>query len=187
VLDLLQVVKKEVEMEIKTRTPKDTLVTITVSGTGSHDCKATVTCKDFRGRLEIHSRGLTYPLSAPQNGATHYLKSGKTGIGLTTHEAERVDREYNDWLSNLPQEIKTRLHECRMLLVDAINGTLDEIRYQRDRWFESECKRSNLPQYDHPDVIAAQKALNDFDLEHPEIKAEIEARKAADIERHMWD
>jgi hypothetical protein len=163
-------------MEIKTRTPKDIPVTITVDGTGSHDCKATVTCKDFRGRLEIHSGGLTYPLSTPKNGATHYLKSGKILIGLTTHEAERVDQEYNDWLSNLPQEIKTRLHKCRMVLVDAINRSLDEIQYQRNIWFEKVIKS-----------FLAQKALSDFDLEHPEIKAEIEARKAADIEQHMWD
>lgn len=177
-------------MEIKSETTKGTPVTITIEGTDSIDCTARVTCgKLVNEVLSRHTGGMTYPLDNPRDGATHYLRTCRNvGVGLSKTEAERIDREYKGWLDSLPGEVKSRLHSRRDYLADGIRTALDEVRYKRDRWFESECKRGPLADYEADEcVVKARRELAEFDAAHPEIVAEIKARKAADAERHMWD
>jgi len=79
------------------------------------------------------------------------------------------------------------LRAKRENLILDINGILDETKYKRDKWFEDEGHRGNLPEYDSPEYRAAEQALEDFDIEHPEIIQGIEKEREESIEHHLWD
>ena len=165
------------QVRIKSETTKGTPITITLEGTCDFDTRAYVTCgRLVDERLERHLGGVTYQFQTPRDGATHYLRTYKNvGVGMSAAEAERVDRQYNEWLAGLPKEITLRLHRTRESLVDALRCTEAEIRCQREEWFESEHKQGTLPDYDSG-MVKARRELAEFDEAHPEIIANIRAQ-----------
>ena len=180
------------KMRITGKTPKGTPFTVELEGTSSLDCRAWVTCARLENEdMERHSSGLCYELPHPtSDGGTHCLRTcrGNVGIGLTSEEAARINSEYTGWLATLPAERAWRLHAHRDDLVATLRGARDDVRYRRDRWFESECKRGPLPDYDTDErVTQAQAELRAFDVAHPEVLSEIEAEAARAAKAHMWD
>ena len=177
-------------MRITGTTYKGNPLTIDLEGTSSSDCEATVTCATLTDAvLNRYSAGLAVQMDKPRDGATHCLwVPGKARIGLSSEEAARIDAEYRAWLATLPAERARRLHAHRGDLVAAYQGAMDEVEYQRNRWFEAESKRGPLPMYETDErVNRARAELRAFDEAHPEVGAEIAAERTRAIKAHMWD
>lgn len=176
-------------MRITGRGYKGSPITIDLEGTSSSDCTAHVTCASLtNAALNRYGVGLAVQMDKAQDGATHCLRTPKGSIGITSEEAARINAEYKGWLATLPAERAWRLHAHRDDLVAAYRGALDEVEYQRNRWFEAECKRGPLPDYETDErVNMAMAELRAFDEAHPEVYIEIEAEKARAAAAHMWD
>ena len=105
------------------------------------------------------------------------LNGKKTQIKVRVEDIPQYQERYN--------HTSKALRELRQNIVAQINGKLDDQRYAREKWFESECKTTNLPQYGGTEALNAK--LAEFDTNHLEIIAQIEAEKKAEVERHLWD
>lgn len=63
------------------------------------------------------------------------------------------------------------LRERRRALVDALAGAVEQVRYERERIHEDECGCcKSVPGYGNdPRIVGAERALAEFDRQHPEI------------------
>jgi hypothetical protein len=86
-----------------------------------------------------------------------------------------------DQYRNRPESLR----EQRQNLAADIRGALDDAGHARERAFNRDI--GGIPGYEIPAVVAARKALADFDAAHPEIAARIADDKAAAAERNTWN
>lgn len=132
-----------------------------------------------RDGKELHS-GWTPPRHRPGLPEGHVAAVGP--LALTQAEADTVQAAYDQAEASLPRD----LHAERRALVGAVL-TAEDV-WSDTRAYEHDHSDGSGRQFRHDAaneqrIKDAQGALCTFDAEHPEIKAEVDAKRAQDVER----
>ena len=111
---------------------------------------------------------------------------GLGGCLMLASEAAQLCEEYISLqaeIEALPEVIQSRLASKRHNLACAISWAMDEVEAAREHGYNEDI--GNIPSYDSPKYRAAVAALAQFDIYHPEIRAGLDAAKAAAVERYI--
>lgn len=121
--------------------------------------------------------------------------TGAPGV-LSRSQLAKLPAGYTHILGNVPLlaaevaaytaaavELPRDLHAERRALVLAHNAIADELDAARARAFDAADEVAPLTS---PELDAAAAALDAFDAAHPEIKAALDAERAAAVERNRW-
>jgi len=171
-----EMAKQEI-LKKQSRDGREIVVTIQTGPLGTPDLYVAIAGKTL-------GPGVVGPPPKPIDGVAHVIACSGKLVGLTATEAEMLGRAIEQARAEDPESKRQALRSERAMLHARIRGELDEVEAARERAFERDMEQ--IPSYDNPKVDAAYKALADFDLAHPEIKAELEREAKDSAERNAW-
>lgn len=140
-----------------------------------------------------HEVTLISPALRRHGGYPAHITHVVANVGLTSEDAIIVESAFvplKEAWEQRPEVVTAHLREKRNALVLAVQGAQDALIGARADCFDDEHSSSNLgtvTEAGMADIKAARSALAAWDREHPEIIAQIEAERKADVERHIWD
>lgn len=137
------------------------------------------------GNLSSTSTGFVFALPAARDGATHALPVAGVHIGISAAEADRVSvwiAAHEAAFEQRPEVQAILLRRKREALVDALRAELDVEAERRAKAWERE-DPAGAVQWRDGKIKEARAALDEFDAQHPEVKAAVQAEQRATAER----
>lgn len=130
------------------------------------------------------------PKQGEHGEVTYYVASLKNPVGVYAHEAEILMAAMAEASANNPEHEARRLRDQRERLVREINGIRSDARADiRGAWdYEGDIGAAYRAEAEAEKRASALEAeLAEFDAQHPEVLAEIEAERAASAARNQWN